>query len=406
MNLSEARQILKKHGYVMLKEYSPHNDTFSHKSEGWDETAERFNKGVEIIKAKINSFGIDFGEARIHEPEPMNDLWEYQVEGTTENGLNILFYFGETRPKNHKNVKNEQYPYTYTIWIKGNKGINKWIQYKDGEEYDAIKVARAALADLAKVSKINPDMNQPIMDAIESVLHRFEDKGYSFKIDWMGGGRIGIKVYYRTEYNSEIQVVFEHEGNSWKWNALGEIARLVKSYGDDFTGTGTIEDFTSAFAAFMNTFYNHRLKSKLSSKKNTKVRNAEKLSSEHKKTLRQRRAARVKKFFDEDFIGNFDMCREIDEDELNHIIMQRVADNVNDYVFNEYADEDGRVRLWDEDDAWNYFDDDFCGYLDQDYDGDFTKFCEENDINNIDEFNEWLDEWDYDHPSEPSWDPY
>ena len=86
----------------------------------------------------------------------------------------------------------------------------------------------------------------------------------------------------------------------------------------------------------------------------------------------------VKKFFDEDFIGNFDKCREIDENELNHIIMQRVANNVNEYMFNEYSDEDGRVPLWDEDNAWDYFDDDFCGYLDQDYDGDFAKFCEEN----------------------------
>ncbi len=407
MNLNEARQILKKHGYVMLKEYSPFNDTFSHKSEGWDETAERFNKGVEIIKAKINGFGIDFGEARIHEPEPMNDLWEYRVEGKTENGLFVNFYFEETRPENHKNIKNEQYPYTYTIWIKGNKGIDKWIHYKDKEEYDATKVARAALADLAKVSEINPDMNQPIMDAFKSVLHRYENKGYSFNnIDWMGK-RIGTKVYYRTNYQSELHVVFEHEGNSWEWHVQGEIARLAKSYGVEIGGTGTIEDFMSAFAAIMNTYYNHRLKSALSSKKNADRRNAEKQSSEHKKTLKQRRAARVKKFFDEDFIGNFDKCREIDENELNHIIMQRVANNVNEYMFNEYGNEDGRVPLWDEDDdPWDYFDDDFCGYLDQDYDGDFVKFCEENEINDLDDLNEWLDEWDFDYPSEPTWDPY
>lgn len=407
MNLNEARQILKKHGYVMLKEYSPFNDTFSHKSEGWDETAERFNKGVEIIKPKINSFGIDFGKERISEPSPMNDMWEYQVEGMTEGGLKVLFYFSETRPKNHKNEKNEQYPYTYGIWIRGNKGIDKWIHYKGEEEYDATKVARAALVDLAKVSEISPDMNQPIMDAFESVLHRFEEKGYSFNTDWKGSKRIGTKVYYRTKYNSEIQVVFDHEGNSWKWNVLGEIARLAKSYGVDIEGTGTIEDFTSAFAAIMNTFYTHRLKSKLSSKKYDKQHAAEKQSSEHKKTLKQRRAARVKKFFDEDFIGNFDKCREIDENELNHIIMQRVADNVNDYMFNEYGDEDGRIPLWDEDDdPWNYFNDDFCGYLDQDYDGDFAKFCDENAITTLDDLNEWLDEWDYDIPPEPSYDPY
>jgi len=406
MDLTEARHILKKHGYVVLKEYSPHDDTFSHKSEGWDETAERFKKGVEIIKAKINSFGIDFGEARIHEPSPMNDMWRYSVEGKTESGLSVLFYFSETRPENHKNVKNEQYPYTYGIWIRGSKGINKWIHYKDGEEYDATKVARAALADLAKVSEISPNMNQSIMDAVESVLHGFENKGYSFNTDWMEGSRIGIKVYYHTMYNSQMQVDFEHEGNSWKWSVSGEIARLAISYGVENTGTGTIEDFKSAFAAIMNTFYKHKLKSALSSKKYAKERNAEKLSREHKKSLQQRRADRVKKFFDEDFIGNFDKCREIDENELNHIIMQRVADNVNDYMFDEYADENGRVPLWDKDDAWDYFDDNFCGYLDQDYDGDFAKFCEENEITNLDELNEWLDEWDYDHPPEPSWDPY
>lgn len=406
MNLNEARQILKKHGYVMLKEYSPFNDTFSHKSEGWDETAERFNKGVEIIKAKINNFGIDFGEENIHEPEPMNDMWIYRVEGKTENGLFVNFSFSETRPENHKNEKNEQYPYTYGIWIRGKKGIDKWFNYSGKEEYDATKVARAALAGLAKVSEINPDMNQPIMDAFESVLHRFENKGYSFNTQWISGSRIGTKVYYHTKYHSTIEVDFEHEGNSWNWKVLGEIARLAKSYGDEIRGTGTIEDFESAFAAIMNTFYNHRLKSTISSKKYAKERNAERKSDEHKKTLKQRRAARVKKFFDEDFIGNFDKCREIDENELNHIIMQRVADNVNDYMFNEYANEDGRVPLWDEDNAWDYFDDDFCGYLDQDYDGDFVKFCDENAITTLDDLNEWLDEWDYDYPSEPSWDPY
>lgn len=409
MNLNEARQILKKHGYVMLKEYSPFDDTFSHKSEGWDETAERFNKGVEIIKPKINSFGIDFGEENIHEPEPMNDMWIYRVEGKTKNGLYVNFYFEETRPENHKNEKNEQYPYTYTIWIKGNKGIDKWIHYKDKEEYDATKVARAALTDLAKVSQINPDMNQPIMDAFESVLHRFENKGYSFdNTRWISGStRIGTKVYYHTKYHSNIEVDFKHEGNSWNWTVLGDIARLAKHYGvENNPGTGTIEDFTSAFVAIMNTFYNHNLKSAISSKKYAKQHAAERNSDEHKKTLKQRRAARVKKFFDEDFIGNFDKCREIDENELNHIIMQRVANNVNDYMFNEYSDEDGRVPLWDEDNAWDYFDDDFCGYLDQDYDGDFVKFCDENGIETVDDLNEWLDEWDYDYPSEPSWDPY
>ena len=100
MKLNEARQILKKHGYVVLKEYSPFNDTFSHKSEGWDETAERFNKGVEIIKAKINSFGIDFSDERITEPSPMNDKWYYSVEGKAENGLYVDLDFSETRPEN------------------------------------------------------------------------------------------------------------------------------------------------------------------------------------------------------------------------------------------------------------------------------------------------------------------
>lgn len=393
----------------MLNEYSPFNDTFSHKSEGWDETAERFNKGVEIIKAKINSFGIDFGDERITEPSPMNDMWEYSVEGKTENGLYVNFYFGEGRPENHKNEKNEQYPYTYGIHIRGKKGINKWINYKGKEEYDATKVARAALADLAKVSEINSDMNQPVMDAVQSVLHKFESKGYSFTTQWQSWSddvRISMKVYYRTKFYCAMEVVFNNDGNSWNWKVLGEIARLAISYGVETTGTGTVEDFKSAFAAIMNTFYEHKLKSALSSKKYVKERDAEMKSNEHKKALKQRRAARVKMFFDEDFIGNFDKCREIDENELNHIIMQRVADNVNDYMFNEYSDENGRVPLWDEDKAWDYFDDDFCGYLDQEYDGDFAKFCEENEINTLDDFNEWLDEWDYDYPSEPSYDPY
>lgn len=408
MNLNEARRILKKRGYVMLKEYSPINDTFSHKSEGWDETAERFNKGVEIIKAKINSFGIDFGEAIITEPSPMNDLWEYQVEGTTENGLWVSFYFKETRPENHKNVKNEQYPYTYGIWVKGKRCVEKRFHYEGEEEYDATKVARAALVDLAKVKEIDPNMNQPVMDIIKSELHKLEDKGYSFKTEWQMWSKPYIKIalYFREKYVDELGVYFKVDGNSVEWSIVGPIARIIGAHDVELNGSGTMEDFNTYFANAINVYYKYRLRSTLSSKKYAKQRSEENVSAEHKKTLKHRRAARVKKFFDEDFIGNFDKCREIDENELNHLIMQRVANNVNDYMFREYSNEDGKVPLWDEDNAWDYFDDDFCGYLDQDWDGDFTKFCEENDITSLDDLNEWLDEWDYDYPSEPTWDPY
>ena len=204
-----------------------------------------------------------------------------------------------------------------------------------------------------------------------------------------------------------MEVVFGNNGNSWTWKVLGKnIVGIAERDGVGNTGTGTIEDFESAFTAIMNCFYKYRLRSAISSKNYAKQRDEEKLSGEHKKTLAQRRAARVKKFFDEDFIGNFDICREIDENELNHIIMNHVADNVNNYMFNEYADEDGRVPLWDEDDAWDYFDDDFCGYIDKEYDGDFARFCEENDITDVDDLDEWLDDWDYDYPSERSYDPY
>ena len=410
MNLSEARRILKSHGYVMLKEYSPWNSTFSHDSKGWDETAERFNKGFEIIKAKINSFGINFGKGNIREPAPMNDTWEYRVDGTTESGLKVRFSFNETHPENRKDVENEQYPYTYSINVSGAKGINKWFHYEGKEEYDAVKVARAALEDLARVSEIDPDMNQPVMDVIESVLHRLDDKGYSFTTEWQSWSaesRIKINLYFHKESYGSMEVVFGNNGNSWTWKVLGKnIVGIAERDGVGNTGTGTIEDFESAFTAIMNCFYKYRLRSAISSKNYAKQRDEEKLSGEHKKTLAQRRAARVKKFFDEDFIGNFDICREIDENELNHIIMNHVADNVNNYMFNEYADEDGRVPLWDEDDAWDYFDDDFCGYIDKEYDGDFARFCEENDITDVDDLDEWLDDWDYDYPSEPSYDPY
>ena len=50
-------------------------------------------------------------------------------------------------------------------------------------------------------------------------------------------------------------------------------------------------------------------------------------------------------------------------------------------------------------------------FIDDDYDGDFRKFCEESGLIvdgqfDWDYYNEWLDEWDWEKPSPPDNNPY
>ena len=130
------------------------------------------------------------------------------------------------------------------------------------------------------------------------------------------------------------------------------------------------------------------------------------------KLNKKRKYNRVNELISDDPVGNFDLCREIDEDALNKVMMDHLAEVVDEYVHDEYNDEDGEVKWWnDNDDAWGYFDDDFCKFIDDDYDGDFRKFCEESGLIvdgqfDWDYYNEWLDEWDWEKPSPPDNNPY
>ena len=332
MNLIEARQILKNHGYVMLKE---REYTVEESDKIWNallELKKDFeNKGytVELHPTEVVGYYANLG----YDPTIGTDYYSRRTA--------------------------EQTAYRKDVFKSGIKNI-----VKDGEVPGKF---------LLSIKKEPSD----------------EYKKYLYK-------KVGKKglIYHKHEF--EIYIGFElrneHEGDDLEW-------KIGKSYYN-----GTVDDFISAVK---KNVAEAEQKCKIDNYEQLKYGMAEKDNyvtdkEERRRAAEKRKYDRIEKLFYKDMINNFDLCREIDENELNHIIMQRVADNINDYMFNEYADEDGRVPLWDEDNAWNYFDDDFCGYLDQEYDGDFTKFCEENDINTVDDLDSWLDEWDYDYPPDPT----
>ena len=213
--------------------------------------------------------------------------------------------------------------------------------------------------------------------------------------------RRGVSSYFHT---FEICIGFEllngSEDDALHW-------KIKKGYYD-----GTFDEFISmvkknvADAERACKEHNYRsLKSDLPGVSRDAEKKAQKLN-------KKRKYNRVNELITDDPLGNFDLCREIDEDALNKVMMDHLAEVVDEYVHDEYNDEDGEVRWWDDnDDAWGYFDDDFCKFIDDDYDGDFRKFCEESGLIvdgqfDWDYYNEWLDEWDWDKPSEPDNNPY
>ena len=213
--------------------------------------------------------------------------------------------------------------------------------------------------------------------------------------------RRGVSSYFHT---FEICIGFEllngSEDDALHW-------KIKKEYYD-----GTLDEFISmvkknvADAERACKEHNYRsLKSDLPGVSRDAEKKAQKLN-------KKRKYNRVNELITDDPLGNFDLCREIDEDALNKVMMDHLAEVVDEYVHDEYNDEDGEVRWWDDnDDAWGYFDDDFCKFIDDDYDGDFRKFCEESGLIvdgqfDWDYYNEWLDEWDWNKPSPPDNNPY
>lgn len=336
MNLNEARQILKKHGYVMLKEREYTNDEAS---KIWDALVELKNayerKGyiVQLIPTKKVSYYANLG----YDPTIGTDYYSRRTA--------------------------EQYAYRKNVFKDGIENI-----VKDGE------VPGKFLLCIKK---------EPTEEYKEYLKRR------------------GVNPYF---HRFEIYIGFELlnglSGDTLHW-------KINKEYHD-----GTVDEFISMVKKNVTDTerackeHNYRsLKSDLPGVSRDAEKKAQKLS-------KKRKYDRVNELIKDDPLGNFDLCREIDEDALNRVMMDHLAEVVDEYVHDEYNNEDGNVSWWDDnDDAWDYFDEDFCKFLDEDYDGDFRKFCEENEL--IDDgqfvwkfFNEWLDEWDWDRPTEPDNDPY
>ena len=336
MNLNEARKILKKHGYVMLKEREYTDDEAI---KIWDALVELKNeyerKGytVRLIPTVKVSYYANLG----YDPTIGTDYYSQRTA--------------------------EQYAYRKDVFKDGIKNI-----VKDG----------------AVPGKFLLCINKEPTEEYREYLKRR-----------------GINSYF---HRFEICIGFEllngSAGDALHW-------KIKKEYHD-----GTVDEFISMVkknvADTERACKEHnyqRLKSDLPGVS----RDSEKKTQELNK---KRKYDRVEELITNDPLGNFDLCREIDEDALNRVMMNHLVDVINEYVHDEYNDENGNVTWWDDnDDAWDYFDEDFCKFLDDEYNGDFREFCEENEL--IEDgkfvwkfFNEWLDEWDWDRPTESDNDPY
>lgn len=200
---------------------------------------------------------------------------------------------------------------------------------------------------------------------------------------------ISFKLYIGFELYNE-----ERTGDNVSW-AMGK-----KYY------KGTVDEFISAvkediarqelevkrqnYKEFTNSQKNHNKWDNFDNKRKREKNNFNK------------RYKRIEQLINADMIGNFDMCREIDEKALNHVMLSHITDRIDDYVYDNFSDEDGRVGWWDYENMWDYTEENFCKYLDEHWGGSFEKFCAENEIDDIELFNQWLDEnWQWEEPYEP-----
>jgi hypothetical protein len=336
MNLSEARQILKSHGYVMPAEREYTDDEAV---KIWDALVELKNeyegKGytVRLIPTQKVGYYANIG----YDPTIGTDYYSPRTA--------------------------EQYAYRKDVFKDGIKNI-----VKDGEVPGKFLLC------------INKEPTEEYREYLK---------------------RRGVSSYFHT---FEICIGFEllngSVGDALHW-------KIKKEYHD-----GTVDEFISMVKQNVSDAerackeHNYQnLKSNLPGVSRDAEKKAQKLN-------KKRKYDRVKELLLDDPLDNFDLCREIDEDALNKVMMDHLVGVIDEYVHDEYNDENGNVTWWDDDDdAWGCFDDDFCKFIDDDYDGDFHKFCEENELIedgqfNWDYFNEWLDEWDWDKPSEPDNNPY
>ena len=181
MKLTEAKKILVAKGYL-LKEYSPHDDTYSHKSEGWDETEKRFMAGVDLVKKKISTLGLEITSENISEPAPMNDTWNYTVKAKSDNNLSYYFSFYEARPerlKGKEDVKGEMYDYRY--YVSTNGAINKTLSSKNPFE-NSVDCAKEMINAIDSVVNIDTSGVITVVNKIKEELDPWTAKGYTVDV--------------------------------------------------------------------------------------------------------------------------------------------------------------------------------------------------------------------------------
>lgn len=336
MHLSEARRILKSHGYVMLMEREYTND-----------------EAVEIWDALVALKGEYEGKGYTVRLIPTEKV-SYYADLGYDPTIGTDYYSPRTA---------EQYAYGKDVFKGGIKNI-----VKDGE------VPGKFLLCIKK-------------EPTEEYKEYLKRRGVSSN-------------FHRFEICIGFELLDGSVGDALHW-------KIKKEYHD-----GTVDEFVSmvkqnvADAEKACKEHNYRsLKSDLPGVSRDAEKKAQKLNKKLKYD-------RVNKLILDDPLGNFDLCRKIDEDALNRVMMGHLVDVIDEYVHDEYNDEDGEVSWWNDGaDAWDWFDEDFCKYLDDEYGGDFRKFCEENGLIadgqfDWDYYNEWLGEWDWSRPEPPDNNPY
>lgn len=421
MKLTEAKKILAAKGYL-LKEYSPHDDTYSHKSEGWDETEKRFMAGVDLVKKKISTLGLEITSENISEPAPMNDTWNYTVKAKSDNNLSYYFSFYEARPerlKGKEDVKGEMYDYRY--YISTNGAINKKLSSKNPFE-NSVDCAKEMINAIDSVVNIDTSGVITVVNKIKEELDPWTAKGYTVDVktkesdygydnsydtilDVIVQKKLSDKVkeYAYQGFFEQLLVYFSIDGNTLKWN-ISSVNRHSRE--NISIAEGSLDDMVNLIQKYILGKYNEMLK-RMSSSKNRA--DTVKSDNSNKKMAQERLRAHIENLLETDLIGNFDKAVELDRNYVNSIIMKPVADEVNDYVFDNYSDENGHVGAWDDNNAWDYFDDDFVGFIEKNWNGSIKEYCDEYDITTLDELhNDVRENWDWDRPSESvvEYDPY
>lgn len=413
MKLTEAKKILAAKGYL-LKEYSPHDDTYSHKSEGWDETEKRFMAGVDLVKKKISTLGLEITSENISEPAPMNDTWNYIVKAKSDNNLSYYFSFYEARPerlKGKEDVKGEMYDYRY--YISTNGAINKKLSSKNPFE-NSVDCAKEMINAIDSVVNIDTSGVITVINKIKEELDPWTAKGYAVDVkikesdygydnsydtilDVIVQKKLSDKVkeYAYQGFFEQLLVYFSIDGNTLKWN----ISSVNRHSRENLSTTeGSLDDMVNLIQKYILGKYNEMLK-RMSGSKNRA--NTVKSDNSNKKMAQERLRAHIENLLETDLIGNFNKAVELDRNYVNSTIMKPVADEVNDYVFDNYSDENGHVGAWDDNNAWDYFDDDFVGFIEKNWNGSIKEYCDEYDITTLDELhNDVRENWDWDRPSE------